>query len=372
MLTRRLGFEYARSFQLVSEKAKADVIKSLLLRFAGSIATGEPEQAFLSQEARVEREREQYTSQYQRSLETLTKWGDAYAALLVSVTLIIVISMISTMLYDAGQVFILMLTGTMFIMSFFGAYIICKSAPNEVMTYKNRDGPRERRISTFLLMTLGPVGVLGAVFFGATSGLGVALLILGLSMMPAGIYAYLDNMKVSTLDMEVDKFLRSLGAVAESLGTTLTSAMTRIDRRSLRALEPYIRRLQARLRSRITPKICWDRFVDETGSELVHRSTAMFVDGTGLGGSPEKVGAIASDYALNISLLRSQRHVRALPFAYLTIPLHGAMTALLVFILEIMISFNERLTVAGADLLGSSSGGSSVSVPDLPILRPRT
>ena len=131
----------------------------------------------------------------------------------------------------------------------------------------------------------------------------------------------------------------------DALGITLTAAMAKIDRRSLGCLEPYIKRLQSRLSTRITPNLCWDRFMDETGSELVHRSTRMFVDGTSLGGSPEKVGHIASDYAMSIALLRAKRNVTATPFAYLTIPLHGAMSALLVFVLEIMIAFNTKLSL---------------------------
>ena len=240
----------------------------------------------MAQEARVEKE--QYENGYQRSLETLQKWGDAYAALLVSVALIIVVSMISTMLYDIGNTFVLMLTATMFFMSLGGAWIIYKSAPFELKTYKNHKGPRERQRSKFLFVTVTPVGLVAAVFLGSTYGLGPAFLIFGLSLLPAGLYAFIDDSKVSQLDQEIATFLRSLGNVADALGTTLTAAMTKIDRRSLGCLEPYIKRLQSRLSSRITPNLCWDRFMDETGSELVHRSTRMFVDGTSLGGEPRE------------------------------------------------------------------------------------
>ena len=372
-LTKRLGFEYGRSFQLVSGKAKAASVKGLMLRFAGSITSGVSEHEFLTQESRVETD--QYVNQYQRSLETLSKWADAYAALLVSVTLIVVIAMVTTMLYDIGQLFVLMLNATMFFMSLFGAFIIYKTAPYEETTFKGdkskgHKGPRERQRASFLLLLFLPVGVLGGMVLAITSGLGFGLFVLGLCLMPAGVYAYMDDSKVTNLDMEVDKFFRSVGNVAGALGTTLSNAMTRIDRRSLGTMEPYIRRLQARLGSRITPKVCWDKFIDETGSELVNRSTNMFVDGTTVGGAPEKVGAITADYALSISLLRARRHVTALPFAYLTIPLHGAMTALLVFIMEIMISFNDKLTQAGAELI-SDSGGFIASVPSLPVFQPK-
>lgn len=309
LLAKRLGFEYGRAFQLVSQKAAAETIKSLLLRFAGSISSGESEQEFIAQEARVERE--EFINQYQRGLETLQKWADAYAALLVSVALIVVVSMISTMLYDIGNSFVFMLTGTMFVMSFFGAWIIYKAAPYEVKTYQNYKGPKERRRAKFLLLLLGPVGVLMLVYLGASNYLGFGFLALGISLLPAGLYTYIDDNKVSQLDQGLSKFIRALGNVAESLGTTLSNAMTKIDRRSLGSLEPYVKRLQSRLKSQLSPKVCWDRFVDETGSELARRSTAMLVDGVSLGGSPDKVGGIASDYAMSLALLRAKRHVTA-------------------------------------------------------------
>ena len=253
-------------------------------------------------------------------------------------------------------------------MSFFGAYIIYKAAPYEIKAYKNRRGPKERRRATFLFLTLGPVGVLAAVYLSFTSGLGMGLLALGLSLMPPGVFAYMDDRKVAKIDAEIATFFRSLGNVTESLGTTLSAAMAKLDRRSLGTLEPYIKRLQHRLRARISPKVCWERFMDEAGSELTFRSTRMFVDGVNLGGNPSKVGAIASDYAMDISLLRAKRYVVATPFAYLTVPLHGAMSALLVFCLEIMRSFNGKLAQATDELL-EQAGGAVSQVPNLPVFQ---
>ena len=368
MLTKRLGFEYARSFQLVSQRARAESMKSLLLRFAASISTGISEHEFLSQEAAVERN--QYSNMYQRSVETLQKWADAYAAGLVSVALIVVVVMISTMLYDLGDAFVFMITATMLVMSIVGVFVIYKTSPYEIMAYKRYKGPKERQRAVFLLLLFFPAGILMAILLWATMGMGMAFLALGFSLVPGGLYSYMDNTKVTLIDEELDKFIRSLGNVAESLGTTLTGAMMRVDRRSLRTLEPYVRRLQSRLRSRITPKVCWDRFVDETGSELVNRSTQMFVDGTTLGGSPAEVGRVASDFALTVSLLRARRHVTALPFAYLTIPLHGAMVALLVFVMEIMKTFNNKLLEATVELQ-SQSGAAALSIPNLPAFQPK-
>ena len=90
LLSKRLGFEYARAFRLVARKAPPASVRNLLLRFAGAISSGVSEADFLAEEAKVERE--QYINGYYRSLEALTKWGDAYAALLVSVSLVVVVA----------------------------------------------------------------------------------------------------------------------------------------------------------------------------------------------------------------------------------------------------------------------------------------
>lgn len=96
MMAKRMGVEYTQAFQMVSQKARASNVKSLLLRFAASISSGESESGFVSQEARTEIER--YTQEYERNVENLRKWTDAYAAMMFSVTLIMVVSLVSTMI----------------------------------------------------------------------------------------------------------------------------------------------------------------------------------------------------------------------------------------------------------------------------------
>ena len=67
LLASRLGFEYTQAFHMVSEHAKASNIKSLLLRFAASISSGESEREFIAQEATTEGER--YANEYERGIE---------------------------------------------------------------------------------------------------------------------------------------------------------------------------------------------------------------------------------------------------------------------------------------------------------------
>ena len=124
LLTSRLGFEYTKAFQLVSEKARASNVKSLLLRFAASISSGESEKEFVSQEAKTEIER--YTNEYEKSIENLRKWTDAYAAILISVTLIMVVSLVSSMMGSLEQSFVVIMAFALFFITSIGVYIIYK------------------------------------------------------------------------------------------------------------------------------------------------------------------------------------------------------------------------------------------------------
>ena len=367
VMSKRMGFDYSRAFRLVAKKAGADSIKKLLLRFAGAINSGVSEVDFLLEEAKVEAE--EYNSAYLRSVETLSKWADAYAALLVSVTLVVVVAMISTMLSTLGTSFLVMLTFSMIFVTAFGVYIIFRTAPSEDHVYQNRRGPKYRRISRRLLLIFGPIGLFGGLFLSLSYGMPALLIMIGLGLLPSGVYAYRDNALIGSIDKETSSFIRSLGNVAEALGSTVSVALSKIDRRALGTLDPYIKRLQVRLKRSIDPDKSWNAFRDETGSALLNASTRMFVDGVTLGGSAERVGGIASKYAMEVALLRDRRAVAALPFAMLTIPLHFAMTALMVFILEIMVTFNSEISGAIVELNESSSGKGLALLPPLPIFQ---
>jgi flagellar protein FlaJ len=119
--------------------------------------------------------------------------------------------------------------------------------------------------------------------------------------------------------------------------------MERVNLRSLASLEQGVRRLHVRLRSGIRPDLCWDRFISETGSELVDRSVGTFWDTTKLGGDPDQIGYLSSLFAMKISLMRENRKLISQTFMYLIIPLHAVLVAILLFITEVMAIFATQL-----------------------------
>ena len=162
---------------------------------------------------------------------------------------------------------------------------------------------------------------------------------------------------MAKLDAELPTFIRSTGNIAGSTGVTLSEALRRIDIRSLGSLEPHVGRLQVRLGARLPTHECWEKFRQETGSELASRTTHMLVDGSELGGSPDEVGSICSEYALNVTKLRAKRNLTGSTFAFLTVPMHATMTFILLFVLEIITNFNKKLGEASSSVLSKAEGG---------------
>ena len=164
-----------------------------------------------------------------------------------------------------------------------------------------------------------------------------------------------DSGRVTKLDSELPTFLRSLGNVAGATGFTITQALGKIDTKSMGSLKSYINPLNSRLSARLPVNDCWDRFRDETGSELVNRTTKMLVEGTELGGEADRVGQICSDYAQTVTGLRAKLYLASSTFAYLTFPMHATTTFILVFVLHIIIGFNNRLSSVDLGDASSSS-----------------
>ena len=368
VLANRVGLEYSEAFRLVADRAGASRVKSLLLRFAAALGSGESEQEFIEEETRLEGNR--YRDEYERSVENLRKWSDAYSAILVSVSLIMVVSLVSTLLGSLDANFVILMAFTLFCVTSIGVFLIYKVAPFEDFTYDSSDGrPQDRKRSRYCLYIGIPLGIVLAVILGSQfeviTGAAVGFLVFGIAIFPAGYYAWKDDSTVANIDSEIQVFIRSVGGIAGATGSTLTESIRRFDARSLRYLEPYINRLHTRLAASLPTANCWERFRAETGSELVNRSTVMLVDGSERGGRADRVGEIAGDYSLQISQLRAARNLAASTFSYLSFPMHATVVFILVFVFQIVAVFSNKLKDVQADAIEGTVGNAMVDVSNI-------
>lgn len=346
-LAETMNYQYAEACRIVGERATVPEIKSLLLRMSSSLATGEQERDFMANEAAIQAE--SYGNEYERKLESLRQWTDAYTAIIVSSVLIIVIAAISTVIYDLGTNFVLGLVTVMVMFSGVGVWVIYRSAPRELKVLSGDMGQLSQKVPRTVFTMLFPMAMaVGAMLFVAGFGFGWVLIASGLFLFPIGIVASRYDALIGKNDEHIGTFLRVVGTTATSIGTTPSEALGRIDMRSMESLTNPVRRLHILFQSRARPELAWRRFVEGTGSELVGRSVRVFSDGVGLGGDAEEVGKRASLMASKVGYLRAKRRMISQTFGWLAVAMHAVVVFLLVFVIEIVNSFGKLVQSAGA------------------------
>lgn len=331
-------YDYPDACRIIGNQAKSENVKSFLLRLSDALRSGEPLPDFLTREAGVQGQ--DYQNDYERSLEGLKQWSNAFSSILMSVALIIIIQMVSGMIYSVeAQTMGGMVAGG-FLMSSFGAWIIYRSAPVENMTVNAAIGSIEQRRALRLFRLLLPTAVMiAAVLQLVGIAFGWALIVVATIVLPIGIVSILSDKKVIKKDIEFSTFLRSAGGMATSSGTTVKQALTRIDLTSFPTLEPDITRLSMRLQALLAPEICWKQFGQDTGSRLISEVSDIFYGAIKMGGDPEHVGYLCSLFVSRTTGLRSKRRLAAGTFAGLASVMQAVAAGLLVFVLSIINNF---------------------------------
>jgi flagellar protein FlaJ len=344
-LVHDLQYDYPLACRLVGQHEQSADMRSFLLRLANALEGGERLDEFLAAEAAVQGEH--YTNQYERDVESLKKWTEAYSSLIISEALIVIINLISTMIYALGTTMMAALMSVAVAMSFFGAWVLTRAAPKETMIVHAPEGSAIQIRSRRLLRVLAPLSVvIGGGLALAGAGWGWSLLAAAVIMAPLGWLSQKADKGVARMEAEGGSFLRTLGGMATSAGSTLSEALTKIDRESFPALKQSIATLTLRLSARISPELCWQRFGYETGSQLLSETSRIFFDAVNLGGDPDEVSALCSMFTNKTALLRAKRRVVAETFSWLTLVMHGCLALLLIIVLEIVFRFRQMIEAA--------------------------
>lgn len=338
----RLNYDYAQACEAVAETLADENMRSLLLRFASALSSGEGEAPFLAREMEVQLEL--YGKAYERDLETLQRWTDAYVALMVSAALIVVISLVSMMIYSMGAGLIVGLAVVVIGVTFLGSWIVYSVAPLEVKACTLADYSHERHFAALLARYVLPVGLAasaGLMLLGF--GLALALMTMSIFLLPVGLLAMREDLQIDRRDRDISSVLRAIGSMVAAMGSTVGEGLARLNRRSLGSLEPQVKRLHVRLRSGLRSDLSWTRFAAESGSEMVTRAVRIFWDGLRLGGDPERISYLASMFAMKVSLLRASRKLVSSTFTFIMIPLHVALLSILLFVTEVLVVFGSKM-----------------------------
>ena len=363
---KRWNYNYAKALELVSERTKDPMLSSMLSRYGNSISSGVPDDEFLLLE--LSTIRSVYRNYFEQGIEMLKKWGDAYIALMLSATIVSVIIMVSIAIYAPDDLDTTLTTSYLLIIGIgvFGIGTMYRAIPGDQKCHElpgqgSYEQKMIRRMERFIVPTiLVTVIILFVIGFNA----GVIFLTMGILLVPLGIFAIIDDTNIMGRDADFSQFIRSVGTIMGGKGLTLTYALAEIDIKTIKHLSAFIQSVYSKMNLGLDENHIWERFIDETGSNLISKYLNIFRDSIKLGGSPAEVAKVVSSSMLEQTLLREKREMLATGFIVLLIPMHVAMVAIFIFLYQILISMSRAVTAVMASFTEASAAlsGSGTSV----------
>jgi len=363
---KRWNYSYVQGLAIIAERVQNDMLRSMLHRYGYSIESGVPDEDFLNRELGTIRS--VYRNTYEQGLEMLKKWSDAYIAMLFSATLVGIIIMISVAIFAPGDLQSTLMASYAIVLcvSVFGIVTMYKAVPSDDKTHQMGKGSKEQDLIHRLEKKVVPLALMGGIILALLSGnAGLSMLLVGLLLLPLGVIGYMDDSNIVRRDAEFTTFIRSLGAVMGGKGVTIANALGEIDRKSREALEPFINGVYSKLNLGLDEILTWERFVHESGSNLIYKYLNIFRDAVELGGKPDIIGQIVGSSMLEQVLLREKRNNVSMGFVILLIPMHAMMVGIFLFLYHILLTMAHAIETVmtnfgetGAALSGSSVGGS--------------
>ncbi len=366
MFVKKWSYSYSEALGIVAERTGNPILRSMLNRYANAIESGVPDDDFLKNE--LSTVRSVYRSQIEQGLELLKKWGDAYVAMLLSGTVIAVTIMISIAIYSpTGMESTLdMAYGIILIICFFGNVLMYQSVPDDPKSHGLTDRASKEQLTIHamerIIVPLTIVAVIVLSLIGVSAGM--IYMLVGILMAPLGIIGFIDDSNITLRDNDFSTFIRSFGAVMGGQSTTAVYALGTIDRKSLTALEPLVNSVYSKMNLGLDDKQIWDKFIGESGSNLIYKYLNIYLDTVTLGGPPEPIGTVVGSSMLEQTLLREKKDMHARSFIVLLVPMHVAMAGIFVSLYRIMVvltgsvsSMMSKFANESAAQGAASSGG---------------
>jgi len=365
---KKWNYSYSEALGIVADRTHNVILKSMLNRYANAIDSGVPDDDFLKNE--LSTVRSVYRSQVEQGLEMLKKWGDAYIAMLLSGTVICVTIMISIAIYspqglDAtlNMAYAIVLT-----ICVFGNLLMYTSVPDDPKSHglTERTSKEQQTIHAMerIIVPLAVGAFIVMTLLGINAGL--IFMMVGILLAPLGIIGFIDDSNITLRDNDFSTFIRSLGSIMGGQGTTAVHALATIDKKSLTALEPLVNSVYSQMNLGLDNKQIWDKFIGESGSNLIYKYLNIYLDTVIMGGPPEPIGTVVGSSVLEQTLLREKKDMHARSFIVLLAPMHMAMVGIFVVLFRIMLTLTgsvsammEKFAAANAASSGASAGGVS-------------
>ncbi|MCS7142583.1 MAG: type II secretion system F family protein [Aigarchaeota archaeon] len=329
-LNREWGYKLADSFSVISKSAHPRWLSELLKRVSQAINIGIRLSSIIRGE--FSKAREIIIMDFERRMDRLKTLGDAFSAMLSSLSFLLIAITLLSFLMGGEAKFILTLL-IYVIAGIYGAFI-AYSLKVSVHDRLFNGLPNGSLIVYLIEKYSPPLLVVVSLSAGLTilfSGEPNVLLSLILPGAALAVPTFIARRVVSSISI-IDKYAPFL---MKDLCETLS--LTNVIERSLEVvrvndygpLSRHISRLHLRLKSGIDQEVAWRAFMAESGSQLLREVGEVFIEGVKRGAPIKELGRLLYDHLSDRLAMRRRRQQVAGYIKGLVIPITLSVSGIL-------------------------------------------
>lgn len=302
-----------------AKKTYSDVLSDFYEQVAYNVGSGQPISEFLMNEQSAFIK--EYATQYEANMNQVEFYAEIFVSFILISAFGVVFTLLLPFLTGVNPLLIVgsVLFGTVVMQSMF-VFVIEAAAPEDYLWYspEQLETPTQRRILFIFFGSLGGVFVLSIL----VASLGLGYLPLDSSTIPKhfypaiptlpllipGIYTFVAESRLTTIEGQFASFIRALGAIESVKQTSTKNVLQTLRNKDFGYLTEHIVALYRRLNLGYKSEKAWRHFSAEIGSDLIKSFADMYTLGRNLGGDPETLGIVISENFNEVMSLRQKRN----------------------------------------------------------------
>lgn len=305
-------------------------LKNFLYRLSQSINSGEPMEKF------IDREYRNFSASYyedkMQAIERLRTLGDSFLSF-ESATLFLCVTILISSIFFSPELMITLsiltvvsVSSILFLLSW---YMFKLAKPDGILAEAEAKPKQRRRIEVFGLASL--IIALAIAFFASQSSkLSHCLVSVGVPMLTAGALGKIYVSRVKKREEEYPAFLRYIASIC-AVEVPVIVALKELYETRFKYLNRAVKRLYAKLKMRVEPRIAWWSFEVELDSKLIQRINEIMVD-TLYVGNLAKIAKTIENFYFTYMTVRRKRYQVVSYLVNILIPLYAAVVGVLAVI----------------------------------------
>lgn len=294
--------------RFISKRTASEIYEDFLDRFAHGLQSGEDVRSFLESEQNVVMN--EYESMYNSALYSVEVIKELFVSLVMALIFMASFAIIMPVITGMDAVILMALVSAIFAIVYIAIFFFTKSKVPKDPVWQQTKIVTEKKAKLYRSL---PISLAGCLM------LGIILMFFDKFPTPIDIPIVLSPLiytgrlsskmekDIRRMDENYPAFIRSLGSSAGARGGMIDEALRSLQNHDFGPLTGDVKELFKRVNTRIDKFRAWELFAADTGSNLIQRFSAMFVEATNLGGKPEIIGEMIATNFLRIVNLRKKR-----------------------------------------------------------------